>query len=713
MTAIPITREEYEAKFGGSAAISTPNISSSGPIPITREEYAAKFAPETLGFREQIAGGFGNVLDTLTLGGGDEIVGAGSGLINYLKSKSEDGLTLGDAISLATDQQKGYREAYTEQNPITSGLGTVAGALNTFVPNVFTKAPGVLNAGANILKGGALGAGYSGVNRYLSNEGDAVQRLEGVPQAAAIGAAIGAPLQAGAEIIQGVGRKAAGYADDLENAMVGYKPENKTKIGGFLDAQGNKVESAVSGGMQVGKADESIDNLRELGFFDRIKANWTPKQVSNELSVFKNEAGGKIGSVVDEVTKVEQELAPWQKQELLSKVSPDFSEAKSLINELKDVDPVTARRLGRKLDAIDNAWSASDGSMLSFKNLQEKFGLINQKSFDPKATVEQKLADTLNNKIYGSLAESLSTRVENLGGPELLSKFKTANQAYSSAATWEEKAFNASRKSGFAKAGNDLFGNVSGGARSIASYLLSGVPGLGPVLIGERALTAASDIAPVQVSKLADLLSTGASKVTSGSKLGLLGLSQVPDTASASQMPIDNALSTLSKGNADMPKGITPKNTPDISLDEIPKEPEKRVAYVEKLIDQDPVDAAIYQLESGRNPFAKNSTSTASGAFQLIKKTASKLGVKDVFDIADNYKGYLKLKAENQKVLENLGMDPNDGEALYSLHYLGAPVFKKLINGDDLSEKEQSQVDYLKSKVLPKFNKIYNNLIEV
>jgi len=147
----------------------------------------------------------------------------------------------------------------------------------------------------------------------------------------------------------------------------------------------------------------------------------------------------------------------------------------------------------------------------------------------------------------------------------------------------------------------------------------------------------------------------------------------------------------------------------DIDLNAVPKKKADRVAFIESQIDSDPIDAAIYEIESGRNPNAKNPTSSASGAFQLINKTAKKLGVTDVFDIAENYKGYLKLKEENQGVLKRLGIDPNDAEALYSLHYLGAPTFRKLINGQPLTETQAAQVRYLESKVLPKFNKVYKS----
>lgn len=202
------------------------------------------------------------------------------------------------------------------------------------------------------------------------------------------------------------------------------------------------------------------------------------------------------------------------------------------------------------------------------------------------------------------------------------------------------------------------------------------------------------------------------------SRLGLMSLAQLsPVALDSAQQPLDAALQQVTLGR-DFASDITEFGTPqqgaetmpkseDIQLDVLPTNKTKRVKAVEQLIDSDPIDATIYEIESARNPKAKNPESSASGGFQLLKKTASTLGVKDVFDLADNYKGYLKLKEENQNVLSNLGLDPQDPEALYSLHYLGSPVFRKVALKKPLTETEQSQVNYLKKTVLPRFRKLY------
>lgn len=149
------------------------------------------------------------------------------------------------------------------------------------------------------------------------------------------------------------------------------------------------------------------------------------------------------------------------------------------------------------------------------------------------------------------------------------------------------------------------------------------------------------------------------------------------------------------------------KKSPASTIDEVFSKGDnmekKPISFIEQEIDKDPIDSTIYEIESGRNPKAKNPKSTAAGGFQLIKNTQKALGVTDPYDLGQNYEGYKKLRAENQA---RFGDDP---ATLYAAHYLGAPLLAKVLKGAQLSKTEQEQVDYLKSKVLPKFNRIYNS----
>lgn len=139
--------------------------------------------------------------------------------------------------------------------------------------------------------------------------------------------------------------------------------------------------------------------------------------------------------------------------------------------------------------------------------------------------------------------------------------------------------------------------------------------------------------------------------------------------------------------------------------EDMPSDP-ATIKKVEAKIDADPVDATIYEMESSRNPLAKNTKSTAAGAFQLINKTQKAFGVTDPFDIEQNYGAYKKLRQENET---RFGSNPI---LLYSAHYLGATVLDKVLKGKTLTEDEQAQVNELEKKILPKFEALYKSKLK-
>ena len=136
-------------------------------------------------------------------------------------------------------------------------------------------------------------------------------------------------------------------------------------------------------------------------------------------------------------------------------------------------------------------------------------------------------------------------------------------------------------------------------------------------------------------------------------------------------------------------------------MDDKPKD----VAQVEQAIDADPYYSALYEAESGRNPQAKNPTSTASGGFQFLKGTAKSLGLKNAMDLGESFDKVQTLTDSHREVF---GDDPL---LLYSAHYLGQTVLTKLLSGAKLSDKEKKQVEYLKVKALPRFEKIYQKVL--
>ena len=187
------------------------------------------------------------------------------------------------------------------------------------------------------------------------------------------------------------------------------------------------------------------------------------------------------------------------------------------------------------------------------------------------------------------------------------------------------------------------------------------------------------------------------------------------DTAKASAIKeidrqVKRAVSDVFKSKTE-DTGQNPPKAEETNIDSLFKKEEpdmessapvkQDVAQVEQQIDQDPYYSTLYEVESGRNPNAKNPESSASGAFQLINSTAKSLGVKDRFDIAESFDAIQRLTDENRA---RFGDDP---ELLYSAHYLGATVLQKVIDGEPLTEAEQKQVSALKNIILPRFRRIY------
>jgi hypothetical protein len=128
------------------------------------------------------------------------------------------------------------------------------------------------------------------------------------------------------------------------------------------------------------------------------------------------------------------------------------------------------------------------------------------------------------------------------------------------------------------------------------------------------------------------------------------------------------------------------------------------VKAVEAEIDQDAYLSALYETESGRNPKAKNPKSTASGGFQFIKSTAKSLGVSDPFDLEQSLTAVRQLTDEHKRLFGN------DPAVLYSAHFLGSPLLRKLQRGDALTVKEQEIVDGLLAQALPRFLRIYKKV---
>lgn len=490
-------------------------------------------------------------------------------------------------------------------------------------------------------------------------------------------------------------KKLSSTATSIYDTMLGFDA-SKGKIKGFKDAAGNIVPEAVAGGSQFSKADPLIDTLR-TEFIPKISLSDTVSDVSNKLSIFKQTANKDLDGIVDAASVAEKELfntfAPHENAAYLDVTKPDFSVAQKYIDGV--ADSTVQESLQKILDKTTTDLGKKGYSVDAFKDFKSSFGFSNKKSFNATSNLEDTAKTDLNNMIYGALADSTQSKIDLIGqatGNDFFSSaFSSANKEFSAAATFEDKAFKASRQ-------------TSGGA--IKEALLS------PFTKKPVLATLAAAGAPVQTAKALDGLSAvtrlfSPGNIAKGGGLGAL-VASLYNSEESKADPLNSLASRIYDQNTltktDLPVTSARPNLEsnfagDIEVKPLPKNATKQ--NVVARIDSNPLDKTIFEMESNRNKAVTNSQSSAKGAFQLIDSTANKLGVKDVFDLADNYKGFQALKNENQA---RFGDDPID---LYGAHFLGATIYGKYLKGQSLTDKQQELVDQWESIVRPRFVKKY------
>ena len=132
----------------------------------------------------------------------------------------------------------------------------------------------------------------------------------------------------------------------------------------------------------------------------------------------------------------------------------------------------------------------------------------------------------------------------------------------------------------------------------------------------------------------------------------------------------------------------------------------KIVSYADHLSEQDQaLLLSIAKIESGFNPDAAATSTSASGVFQLVRKTAESLGVakNDVFDADANIKAGIKLFEENINLVNRKYPKLSGNERavmLYALHHDGP----SLAYGGEKIARE---------KILPELPKFYDAVMSL
>jgi hypothetical protein len=200
---------------------------------------------------------------------------------------------------------------------------------------------------------------------------------------------------------------------------------------------------------------------------------------------------------------------------------------------------------------------------------------------------------------------------------------------------------------------------------------------------------------------------SGREAISPSSRQGKTGSAESPRSEARSSSPSTQDKALANPKSSDKPfRPVSYTENDNLFNDLFEGADMRDVKTVEAEIDQDPYLSALYETESGRNPNAKNPKSTASGGFQFIKRTAASLGLEDPFDLDQSLTAVRRLTDEHKKLF---GDDP---AVLYSAHYLGSPLLRKVQRGAELTAKEQEIVDSLLEKALPRFLRIYKRVAD-
>lgn len=652
MAPIPISRAEYATKFGGSPAV------PSGPIPISRTEYAAKFgAPEEQGpsTSDKVLSWIGNAANSAILNKGaylsapiETVVEKGLGLVGATENRP-----LGEIWS---DNLEGGKQASRD---MVSNLGTTGNITSSLAGGLISPinkigavksiyaAPGL----AGVVKRAALGAAQGAVTG--AGDGQALSNAE-------MGGGLSVLFDAGGKTASLIGKAGKGLFNKTSGLTARDYKAAAMAEGLATAGEGKK---ALTGALEdTYKTSSPIEYLRSLFVMAKPTEEYLV-ETAKRSKALRGPIDDKIKTMIAEVSDA---TGPGQLPdlELIDHAASGLNESGkktfySKIGQLWDdfysAKPGTLQTLQKEKQGVKFSQDIelNDATQVWRRALRSKL----EKATDSFGTESGKWAPGKLkelNKLSGARQGLESGLLKDLPGAQ-------ANDAFSAA----RQSLFTTGSSG--AVGADILGGKLAGLLALGSYFNPVGRPLGKVM--------------------GDLGSVGSKVIFD------------PKTRTGLNLVFDN-LKNQYKNESENKKKINSTNPMSPLKPQSPINPEK-VAKVEAKIDSNPFDSAVYAIESGRNPMAKNPTSTAAGAFQLLKGTAKALGVKDVFDIEQNYNGFKRLKAEN---IARFGNDP---EKLYMAHYLGAGTLAKYLRGDQLTKEQQDQVTYLEEKVLPKFRKEY------
>lgn len=568
-----------------------------------------------------------------------------------------DGESLAGTMQDARAASKSRMQQEWQQHPVASIASNIAGGLAT------GKIMGATNAGeaigssigsgglpARIAKGAAAGAASGGL--YGAGSADNGNRLEGAKQGAKYGAAFGAAAPA-------LGAVASNVADGAKTAWKGIGARGTEALQEAASAQKQSGGELYNKMREVGallnkdSTDSLVSSIDSAVSSKQFIPELNPKTLAIVNHIKKAAEGGELG--LDELDQYRRLLGRVGGSEDGVSASAAKKAIDSVVNSLDNKglvnggeEAVSLLKQGRaqyhmasKFEDITDILAKADGDPNKIKSGLTRF--VNNKDNIAGFTADE--VEALKNAAKGTITEKL-LKMGGKFGIDLGSSFTMGN----------------------------TIGPVIGGAINPA------IP-----VAGTAARQAQKYLARGKAEQLLNVIQNGGKAAQ--------GTGAAPASAMPSMMG-GQAGGKIGAPQA-MPQGMSmpPTNLPDVQLPQLGLPPQVNAQpqsapqqMGNALLDR------ISQAESGGNPNAQASTSSASGEYQFTDPTWKSMVAKHpeagmtVGDKsnpnAQKKMAALLLQDNTQSLQSSLGRQPSDGE-LYIAHFLGAPKAAKLINHAD------------------------------
>lgn len=560
-----------------------------------------------------------NVLNGLTLGGGDKLAYGGSALLDYLTNNSAN-KSLSDLYSERKALGQDLTKRFSEQAPTLSEVGSIAGSLAVPIPGLGVAGTGVKAAIKSAVKGASIFSAMNAAQNFLSKDGTLEERIQAIPEGAGTAAMLGSALGPAEKAIEGIG-------SFLLNSGKGFKK-------GALSITASDIKKAnksLSVSDKIAGSDSPL--LKSIEAIDKsgtLAKGIDPEVLLPNVLTEINQKNNQVSNLI----KGADQLAASTEGAIKTNI-PDFSATERYISRLKGSEKETAQKvfdkeLSAQVDTLNNGGTLSDwhDAKVSLQGIT-KYGTDESKlsndvtklmASDVKRYIEKSTDKILPKELAGQV-RLLNAEV---GQRRPLVKILQRNLDNEQAKNPVKSLVSLLRTTG--GFGVPILATRQGGgdwSDSIAA-------GLGGAILTSRGGQYAAGKALTKAGKIAQTLPLG--EATRKAGVGLLGLTGSDESKSQSEIKpsptLQKALDKLAKLNG--------RRGSDMSTNDTPKQKEEFNAKVKDIADN--LDAnpehlmQVMKFETGGtlDSAEKNKAgSGATGLIQFMPSTAKELTKED------------------------------------------------------------------------------------